>query len=302
MATQSLPPQLHTPAVFPGPAASLIPTVLTVDGDRACVEHCGRMLEDLNYPHFAASTAREALELLTQEPSIQIMVTCTLTPPVDGFLLIEEARSRIGHSRPLAAIITTSRVTSELAVKGLHVEALDLLCKPIDFASYSTALRRAIRYLGTRRSAADDASIADFGQQLGQLMAMLETASAERDGETAPTDQQIGATLRAIINVRSLRTRYFPSQIFADPAWDILLDLTRAKLDGQQVSVSSVCIAASVPMSTALRWVKQMTDAGLLLRWTDPKDRRRDLIALTDSTASHMREYLSVVHKTLRVL
>ena len=136
----------------------------------------------------------------------------------------------------------------------------------------------------------------------GELMAMLETTSAQNDSDAAPTDQQIGTTLRAIINIRGLRTRYFPSQIFADPAWDILLDLTRAKLDGQQVSVSSVCIAASVPMSTALRWVKQMTDAGLLLRWTDPKDRRRDLIALTETTAGHMRDYLAVVHKTLRAL
>ena len=80
------------------------------------------------------------------------------------------------------------------------------------------------------------------------------------------------------------------------------LDLSRAKLEGQQVSVSSVCIAASVPMSTALRWVRQMTDAGLLRRWTDPKDRRRDLIALTDATAGHMREYLSQAHAILQKL
>lgn len=68
------------------------------------------------------------------------------------------------------------------------------------------------------------------------------------------------------------------------------------------MSVSSVCIAASVPMSTALRWVKQMTDANLLRRWTDPKDRRRDLIALTEPTADRMREYLAMVHKSLVAL
>lgn len=53
-------------------------------------------------------------------------------------------------------------------------------------------------------------------------------------------------------------------------------------------------------MSTALRWVRQMTEAGLLRRWTDPKDRRRDLIALTDSTAAHMRDYLSAVHAMIQ--
>lgn len=301
MASQLLTPQLQNtaPAAYP---QSAIPTVLTVDHDQSCLDHCRQMLEHLNYPHFSANSARDALELLSQEQSIQIVVANTHLPSVDGFMLIEEARSRIGHARPLAAIITTDQITTELALRGLHVEALDMLPKPIEFEGYSRALRRANRYLVARRATVDDTSIVNFGQQLGQLMAMLETASAQSDGDAAPTDQQISATLRAIINVRSLRTRYFPSHIFADPAWDILLDLTRAKLDGQQVSVSSVCIAASVPMSTALRWVKQMTEAGLLLRWTDPKDRRRDLIALTESTAGHMREYLTVVHKNLRAL
>ena len=133
-------------------------------------------------------------------------------------------------------------------------------------------------------------------------MAMLETGKPDSDGVSQASEQEIAATLRAIIGARSLRNRFFPSQIFADPAWDILLDLARAKLEGQQVSVSSVCIAASVPMSTALRWVKQMTDANLLRRWTDPKDRRRDLIALTESTADRMREYLAMVHKSFSAL
>ena len=134
MASQSLSSQLHAP-VLKGPAQSLIPTVLTVDHDRDCVAHCARMLDDLNYPHFAAHSAREALEMLAQDSAIQIVVACTQMPLVDGFLLIEEARSRIGPARPLAAIFTTDRITTELAVKGLHVEALDLLCKPLDVAS-----------------------------------------------------------------------------------------------------------------------------------------------------------------------
>jgi DNA-binding MarR family transcriptional regulator len=114
------------------------------------------------------------------------------------------------------------------------------------------------------------------------------------------TGEEISTTLRTIIASRGLRNRFFPNEMFADPAWDILLDLARADADSQQVSVSSACIAASVPMSTALRWVRLMTEAGLLNRWTDPKDRRRDLIALTDKTASSMRDYLAAVHMMLK--
>lgn len=278
------------------------PGVLVVDNDSECVNHCARMLDDLNYRHNCVTSARQALELIAQDPSIQIVMAGMQMPSVDGFVLIEEARARVGHTRPIAAVILTERVTTELAVKGLHIEAVDLLCKPLGFDAYSGALRRAMRYLGARRAIADGASMSSFNQQLSRLVSALENKTMESRGEAKLTDQEISATLRAIIGARSLRNRFFPSQIFADPAWDILLDLTRAKLDGQQVSVSSVCIAASVPMSTALRWVRQMTEAGLLRRWTDPKDRRRDLIALTDTTAEHMRDYLTAVHATLTKL
>ena len=32
-------------------------------------------------------------------------------------------------------------------------------------------------------------------------------------------------TIRAVLRARRLRTRYFPEELFADPAWDMLLDL-----------------------------------------------------------------------------
>jgi len=301
MASQALAasPSPTSPAL---PAPSRTSTVLIVDNDRDNAAHCARMLDDLNYPHISAPSAREALEHLVRDPAIEIVVACAHLPLVDAFMLIEEARARVGPARPLAFVAMTDQVTSEIALRSVHFEASDLLSKPPAFEEWSLALRRANRYLGARRSSSDDAALANFGQQLGQLMAMLETARPVRDGDSLPTDQEIAATLRAIIGARGLRGRYFPSQIFADPAWDILLDLARAKLEGQQVSVSSVCIAASVPMSTALRWVKQMTDANLLRRWTDPKDRRRDLIALTEPTADRMREYLAMAHKSFAAL
>jgi CheY-like chemotaxis protein len=288
------------PAVQPAP--SLTPTVLIVDCDHDSVTHCARMLDDLNYPHIGVTSAREALDFVVRDPSIEIVAASTHMPMGDGFVLIEEARTRIGPARPLAFIATTEEVTAELAVRGLHAEAVDLLGKPMAFEDWSLALRRANRYLGARRASAQDATISGFGHQLGELMTMLKTVPARRPQEGHVSEEDIAATLAAIIAARSLRTRYFPGQIFADPAWDILLDLARAKLEGEQVSVSSVCIAASVPMSTALRWVKQMTDANLLHRWTDPNDRRRDLIALTEPTADRMREYLALAHKRFSTL
>jgi len=100
-------------------------------------------------------------------------------------------------------------------------------------------------------------------------------------GEAALSGRQVRAMLRA----RRLRDHMVAPDLFADPAWDILLDLMAARLEGTQVSVSSLCIAAAVPPTTALRWIRQLTDRGFLLRHADPKDGRRIFIALSDQGA-----------------
>lgn len=97
--------------------------------------------------------------------------------------------------------------------------------------------------------------------------------------------------VRKIIRQRQLRARFFDADLFADPAWDILLDLTAARAEHVRVSVTSLCIASGVPPTTALRWIGQMTDSGLLLRVDDETDRRRAFITLSDKSADAMARY-----------
>ena len=100
-----------------------------------------------------------------------------------------------------------------------------------------------------------------------------------------------------IIRQRRLRSRFFDSELFADPAWDILLDLTAARAENRRVSVTSLCIAAAVPATTALRWIAQMTEMGLLLREPDPEDKRRAYIVLADKAADAMARYFDELGK-----
>ena len=94
-----------------------------------------------------------------------------------------------------------------------------------------------------------------------------------------------------LIRQRELRWRYFERELFADPAWDILLGLTAARAEDRRVSVTSLCIAAAVPATTALRWISHMTAKGILIREPDADDRRRAFIALSDQTARAMARY-----------
>ena len=107
--------------------------------------------------------------------------------------------------------------------------------------------------------------------------------------------------VRQIIRRRQARSAYFDGELFADPAWDMLLDLTAARAEHERVSVTSLCIASGVPATTALRWIAQMVEAGLFQRVQDDTDKRRAFIALTDTAADAMARYFAeVVGKDLR--
>ena len=125
--------------------------------------------------------------------------------------------------------------------------------------------------------------------RIAERLAALAAAAAE----TASPVRGIDAVLvRRIIKLRRDRERFLPAEILADPAWDILLDLTAARLEGKAVPVSSLCIAAAVPTTTALRWIRSLTEAGILQRRLDNNDGRRSHVALSDSAASAMLDYL----------
>ena len=108
--------------------------------------------------------------------------------------------------------------------------------------------------------------------------------------------------VRRIIRQRHRRGRFFDPALFADPAWDMLLDLTAARAEDKRVSVTSLCIASGVPPTTALRWIGQLTAAGLLERVEDESDRRRAFLALSDAAADAMARYFAEVGRGMRVL
>jgi len=120
---------------------------------------------------------------------------------------------------------------------------------------------------------------------------------SERPSEPNPLAGIDAAYVRAIIRGRRLRDNYFAADLFADPAWDMLLDLTAARLEQRDVAVSSLCIAAAVPPTTALRWIRTLIEAGLFVRMHDPDDGRRAFIALSNPAAEAMMAYLAAARR-----
>jgi hypothetical protein len=108
--------------------------------------------------------------------------------------------------------------------------------------------------------------------------------------------------VRTIIRQRQLRAKFFDGELFADPAWDMLLDLTAARAEHTRVSVTSLCIASGVPPTTALRWIGQMTQSGLLERVEDDADRRRAFVALSAGAADAMARYFAELGRAPKVV
>ncbi|MBN8843438.1 MAG: winged helix DNA-binding protein [Sphingomonadales bacterium] len=103
--------------------------------------------------------------------------------------------------------------------------------------------------------------------------------------------------VRDHIRQRRMRGDFFPSDFFADPVWDMLLDLYAAHYEGHAVSVSSLCIAAAVPATTALRWIKMLTASGWFIRSRDESDGRRVHVYLSDEARLKLDIYFDALQR-----
>jgi hypothetical protein len=93
---------------------------------------------------------------------------------------------------------------------------------------------------------------------------------------------ELGELSRTVYLERRRRNRVFEDhELFGEPAWDILLDLFTAAKERKRVSVTSACIAADVPTSTALRWLTVLEQKGLVIRESDSSDARRIFVRLS---------------------
>lgn len=249
-----------------------------------------------------------------------VLVDC---PVIDGAELAALARLDLRAAKSGSQLVVSTSIGSLDDVFGcLDQSEAQILVTP-SRADRVIALGRTLARAGNRvreLSEEDRLSLLRLTEQVGQIAQKLEALSSgsgaapaqasafrfDGPGDEARLDDGTDRLVRAarpplpdprlvrkIIRQRQLRARFFEGDLFADPAWDMLLDLTAARAEHVRVSVTSLCIASGVPPTTALRWIGQMTDAGLLQRVDDETDRRRAFITLTDKAADAMARYFA---------
>jgi DNA-binding MarR family transcriptional regulator len=94
----------------------------------------------------------------------------------------------------------------------------------------------------------------------------------------------------SILILRRARDEIFGSSLFAEPAWDVLLELYAAGLGGRRMSLRDIALAIKIPESTAARWVAALADHGLVSAHADPNQPIMPWLALTERGAAQMKQ------------
>ena len=103
--------------------------------------------------------------------------------------------------------------------------------------------------------------------------------------------QHTAQLVRRLIAARAARNEFFSSDLFADPGWDILLELYALACEQRRTSVSKLRYSTGVPDTTALRWIDRLTAGGLIERRPDPLDARRVWVELSAAAIEAMNRY-----------
>jgi DNA-binding transcriptional ArsR family regulator len=262
-----------------------------------------------------------------------ILIFCPSMSPLLERLLVQVETQAIQNG--MAVILVAGWETVELAFACLRSPYSQLLCDP-DRTELAAALVTAGEHRPATGHVhevdREGVRLAQLSEEVGRLARTLDALTERTRTATPsfdlgprisdrPSDyigmpiiESIGAPpqtmekaaptitstqVRDLLRARRIRADFLPGDLFADPAWDMMLDLLAARLDHERVSVSSLCIAAAVPPTTALRWIRTLTDKGLVERQADPHDGRRVFIALAQEAADALTRWFGVSRRFL---
>jgi hypothetical protein len=250
-------------------------------------------------------SARDRIERQVAASAVWLELDCDGGAQMDKVL---DCVARNASDGRFAAIVSATAELIDPIAARLDESAVELIVDADD-AQRATALALAMARASMPQRLSDIASdqsaarlrqLSDEVSRIAATLARLSSgpgpAARSVEGPARMEAPEVSAeTVRGIIRARRLRARYFPEELFADPAWDMLLDLLQAEIAHLRVPVSSLCIAAAVPATTALRWLKAMVGQGIFVRRADPHDGRRVFVELAPEASQSLRRFFAEI-------
>lgn len=303
-----------------------LPLAVSVFADRAHVR--GQIVDDALSAGFNIIRQAELADILEGGPISLGEIVLVDCPQVGGRILAALSRLDMRVARSGARLVISTTIDAlEGVFACLDQSGPRILVAPTRgerVVALGLELSMIARVRVREQSEGDRLTLLRLAEQVNEIARKLDALTPSNDdasgawqlrspekpfsgaGDETPGDR-LGRSarpplpeprlVRQIIRQRQARARFFDGDLFADPAWDILLDLTAARAEHERVSVTSLCIASGVPATTALRWISQMTEMGILERVEDEQDKRRAFIALSDPAADAMARYFADLGK-----
>ena len=138
----------------------------------------------------------------------------------------------------------------------------------------------------------DERDVEDLHRLLGKLRDRSLEAGA-KDSEVPDGEElKLEHRARRLLENRRKRVAIFGAQMFAEPAWDMLL-LLYLSGRGRRQTQSSLCELSGASRSTAMRWIEFLAGRDLVRREDHPTDKRRNFVSLTEKGRHLLDLYLS---------
>ena len=268
--------------------------VLVVDDEERARRLAARLLESAGIAAVTAGSASDALAQLRASPGVDVVLSDIVMPTTTGLEFLSQVRDEFADRPWLQLLLITGQASVETAVAAMKLDASDYLLKPVEPKALRESVTHALARAGSIREVSDTAldsanglALKKLADTARELATRIGGFGAERK-DTEPTAE----ALKLLQQLQDARSSIFGPAVMPEPAWEMLAELMRARLAGQHVSVTSLALASSSPMTTALRRIEDLIQGGLVVRIPDPVDRRRTHIELTQEGVMRMRLFL----------
>ena len=117
-------------------------------------------------------------------------------------------------------------------------------------------------------------------------------------GDNAPSQADLCKLACRIYDARREREKMLDRKLFGEPGWDMLLALYCLPTRGERLGVTALSNASAVSLSSALRWQAILIEDGLIERFPDENDGRREFVRLTEMGRHRLEAYLLWLFRT----
>jgi hypothetical protein len=203
----------------------------------------------------AALPIAQASARLDQQASVDAVVVALVSDHgdmLDRLLDRLDAAAKAGRH---ASVITIAPDLIGVVTARIDHQDVTLLCEPDEIertAAIGMALARRRYRLHDMSSDGGTVRLKQLSEEVSRIARTLAALSGEQpraeirtvpladrrqNYTAAPAPTGEVAMIRAMIRGRRLRDQFFDESLFADPAWDMMLDLMAARIEQRQVAV-----------------------------------------------------------------